>query len=248
MKTKYCVILLAIAGCNSVSGMSEDEFCKEYAKRECAKVATFCSFMPSSCEPVRVTACKAMAAGSKTGARQFNPDNAQRCLDQVNTAYATLPIDAVRLSALDKACSRVFEGKAAAAEACTVDYDCTKDLVCDKGRCGTPRVVAAGGMCANFGESCPAGEYCGNASGFYMCARRPALGAACSASQPCVEDLRCTGTCAARLDIGATCASDDECKSSYCNVYVPAGSPRKCGPGLTFSDGSPSCQAFMTPG
>jgi hypothetical protein len=247
MKTKSWVILFAVAGCNSLSGMSEDEFCKEYAKRECARVADLCSFMPSVCEPVRVTACRAMAASSKTGVRKFNPDNAQGCLDQVNTAYANVPIDAAHLAALDKACARVFEGNAAATEACTVDFDCTKNLVCDKGRCGTARVVGSGGGCANFGEVCPAGEYCSNATGFYLCTRRQAQGAACGAGQPCVEDLRCNGTCGPRLDSGATCAADDECKSAYCNAYPPAGSTRKCGAGLNFSEGSASCQAFMDP-
>jgi hypothetical protein len=224
--------------------MTEDQFCQEYAKRECAKVANYCSFAASSCEPSRLDNCKSMAAHSKTGARQFNADNADRCLKQVDTAYATLPIDATKLAALDAACGRVFSAGAKANEACTVDFDCDGDLICDKAHCGSRKIVAAGAGCANVGEVCPTGQYCSNASGLFNCTPKQAQGATCSDTQPCTEKLRCTGTCAARLAIGMLCNSDDECESLYCNPYAAAGA-RKCGAGLSFSDGSPSCLAFM---
>src|ERR1700740_3540712 len=91
------------AGCGGKS-MTEDEFCKEYAKRECAKVADTCGFATTVCEPVRVSACQAMAAASKTGMRKFNADSAGKCLDQVNAAYASFPVIAAKLQALDLAC------------------------------------------------------------------------------------------------------------------------------------------------
>jgi hypothetical protein len=243
---KIVVLLGAAGGCSLGSKMTEDEFCQDYSKRECAKVANYCSFSASSCEPSRLDNCKAMAAASKTGARQFNVDNADRCLKQLDTTYASLPIDATKLAALDAACARVFSGSAKANESCTVDFDCTGDLICDKARCGTRKVVAAGGGCANIGETCPTGQYCNmaNATSPYFCTSKQGQGAACSDAQPCTEKLRCTGTCGPRLAIGMICTSDDECESLYCNPYAPAGA-RKCGVGLSFSDGSPSCLAFM---
>jgi hypothetical protein len=241
------VILLAAAGCSQTSSMTEDQFCQEYAKRECAKVATYCSFTPSVCEPVRVTACKTMSASQVTATRKFNAGNTKRCLDQVDAAYASLPVTADRLNALDAACARVFVGTAKANESCTVDFDCDGDQICDKGRCGTKKVVAAGGGCANVGETCPAGEYCTNTSGLYTCTKRQASGATCSATQPCTETLRCNGTCSARAGNLTNCTSDDECMSGYCNPYPAPGTPKKCSVGLTFSDGSASCTAFTDP-
>jgi hypothetical protein len=244
IKASFPLFVLALGSCSLTKTMTEDEFCKEYAKRECAKVAGYCVFPASSCEPLRVTACQQMAAASKTGNRKFNADNAGTCLDQVDKTYGTIPIVALQLQALDRACSRVFSGAAKATEACSIDFDCDGALICDKGRCGAAKVVGSGGGCANVGETCPKGEYCSNASGLYTCTKKQAAGAACSDSQPCVETLRCTATCTARADIGATCASDDECTSGYCTLYPAAGQPRKCGPGLSFADGSPSCLAY----
>ncbi len=242
------IVIVSLAGCQLTKSMTEAEFCQEYGKRECAKVADICAFPAASCEPVRQAACQQMAAASKTGTRTFNPDNADRCLKQVDATYVNFPVDAARLATLDRTCARVFSGTVKANEACTIDYDCQGDLICDKGRCGVARKVASGGGCANIGETCPAGEYCNTAGGIPTCAKRQAAGATCSDTQPCVEDLRCTGTCGARLAIGMTCTADDECQSLYCNPYPAAGSPRKCGPGLSFSDGSPSCAAFMGSG
>jgi hypothetical protein len=244
LRTSF-VLLATFTGCGLGKSMTEDQFCQEYAKRECAKVAAYCSFSATSCEPLRLTACHQMADASKSATRQYNADSAGKCLDQVNATYGTLPITADKLQALDRACSRVFSGGAKAAAACTIDFDCEKDLICDKGHCGAAKVVGSGAGCANIGETCPKGQSCTNTGGLFMCTAKQAMGAACSATQPCVEELRCTGTCVARADNAAVCMDDDECKSGYCNAYVAPGSPRKCGLGLSFSDGSPSCAFYM---
>jgi hypothetical protein len=247
-KASFSLFVIAWGGCSLGKSMTEDQFCQEYAKRECGKVAGYCNFPASSCEPVRAAACQQMASASKTGNRKFNSDNADRCLDQVNKTYGGIPITPDKLEALDTACSRVFSGGAKANDACTIDFDCAGDLICDKGRCGARRVVAAGGGCANIGETCPKGQYCSNATGLYQCTAKLAAGATCSDSQPCVESLRCTGTCTARSEMGATCASDDECTSGYCTAYPAPGTPRKCGNGLSFAEGSASCTAYMGAG
>jgi len=237
------------AGCEGKSSLSEEAFCQEYARIECTKVAAFCSFMPSVCEPVRVAVCRDFAARAKGVGHQYNPSKTEPCLKKLEEAYRTLPINAASLKAVDDICLRVFEGTTRAAEPCAADYDCTGPLICDKGRCGTEKLVAAGGGCANIGERCPKDEYCSNANpaALYLCAKRPGAGAACSETQPCSENFRCRTTCTARLDVGAECSGDDDCLSGYCNRYVLPGTTRTCGPGLTFSNQAPSCVAYMSP-
>lgn len=239
------VVGIAACGAGS-SGRSEEAFCSEYASVECSKVATFCSFSAASCEPVRVDACRAFAQRSKSGGRQYNPANTEACLAELRRGYATLPILATSLKAIDTACSRVFEGMAQMGQTCTVDFDCRNGLICDKGRCGVEHVVGAGAGCANIGERCGMGEYCTNASGIYVCARRLDPGATCGPTLPCVETFRCRDICLPRLDVGMPCTADDDCISNYCNPYVLPGTPRACGPGLTFSYQAPSCVAYMS--
>jgi hypothetical protein len=238
------VCALSVAGCNHLgSTMTEEQFCQEYAKIECSKVSAFCSFNPATCEPVRVAACRESAGRVKGVGHQFNPGNTDRCLKKLEEAYRVLPIGATMLKGVDDACARVFEGTAKPAEMCTLDYDCANGLICDKGRCGTEKLVASLGGCANIGERCPKGEYCTNATGIFLCAKRLAEGAPCALSTPCAEDLRCRNTCVRRLEIQGSCLLDEDCLSGYCNLYV---SNRTCGLGLTFSPESPSCIAYMS--
>ena len=104
---------LAMAGCNrGPAAMTEEQFCAEYARIECSKVAAFCSFNPASCEPVRTSACRASAGRVKGAGHEFNPDNSDRCLKKLEEAYKALPISAAMLKAVDDACTRVIEGTA----------------------------------------------------------------------------------------------------------------------------------------
>jgi hypothetical protein len=235
--------LLALAGCNKGDGsMTEEQFCQQYASIECSKVSAFCSFNPMSCEPVRVNACREFASRVKGVGHQFNPGNTDRCLKKLEEAYRSLPIGAVMLKAVDETCARVFEGTAKVTEACAADYDCAGGLICDKNHCGVEKVVASRSGCANIGERCPAGEFCTNDSGLFLCVKRLDLGATCSLSRPCAESLRCRTSCVPRLDTQGACSEDDDCLSGYCNRYV---TNRTCGLGLTFSPESPSCIAYM---
>lgn len=247
MKTRTrwsLVFALSVAACNqSGATKTEEQFCQEYARIECSKVSTFCSFNPATCEPVRQAVCRQNAAQIKGVGHQFKPDNTDRCLKKLEEAYQTLPIYAAMLNAVDDACARVFEGLAKPAEACVHDYDCANGLICDKGRCGTEKIVASLGGCANIGERCPKGEYCSNATGIFLCTKRMTEGTSCALSTPCAEELRCRNSCVRRLEIQGACLDDDDCLSGYCNRYV---SNRTCGVGLTFSPESPSCFAYMS--
>jgi hypothetical protein len=246
---QWCLVVFAVTGVGvgcvrDNAAMTEEQFCQDYARAECSQVASFCSASAEACEPVRVAACREAAGRLKGVGHEFNPGNTDRCLKKVKEAYATLPIYPATLKAVDDTCARVFAGTARAVEPCVVDYDCVEGLICDKGRCGTEKIVAANAGCANIGERCPHGEYCSNeATGFFMCTQRLTEGMACAATRPCAEELRCRSTCVSRLPAGQPCAIDDDCLTGYCTRYVP--NPT-CGGGLTFSPGAPSCTAYTT--
>lgn len=250
---RTCVLalgLLTMASCQlGNDALTEQKFCEQYAQYECAGVAIVCGATPEACQTVRLAACKDRAAASKTGGRTYNPANTDSCLTKVRDGYKNGAVPIATLEAITQACERVFQGMAHANEACKVDYDCDGNLICDKGRCGAPRMVASGAGCANIGEFCPPAEYCTNASGLYMCTKAQAKGAACSATQPCDPAFRCATTCVDKVPAGAACTSDDECTTRFCNPFVKPGQTRTCIPGLNFAVGSASCDAYApTPG
>jgi hypothetical protein len=222
---------------------TEEQFCQEYARIECSKIAPFCSFNPDNCEPARVNACRVAAAQLKGVGHQYNAANTDACLKKLGDAYMIPLITATMMKGVADTCARVFEGTAKVTEACVADYDCSGGLICDKGHCGVEKIVSSGGLCANPGERCPKGEYCTSATGVFICTKRAAAGVACALSVPCEETLRCeSAVCVPRLDTQGACTQDDDCISGYCNLYIPN---RTCGVGLTFSVGSPSCIAYM---
>lgn len=220
--------------------LTEEQFCLEYAKRECAEVGKECGFEPSVCEPIRATACRLFAASQKSAMRQYVPGNVDACLSQTSTAYKDLPITPMELQALEDVCSRVFQGTAPAAAPCEVDYDCDGTMICDKGRCGTAKQVASGAGCSNLGERCPQGESCTKTNDFYMCTKRREKGMTCSATEPCLERYRCIGTCVDKLPLSSGCFEHSDCVSDYCSPYGNV-----CGQYLNFAYDSASCRAFM---
>jgi hypothetical protein len=235
--------VLATACMKQAPARTEEQFCQEYARIECSKIAPFCSFSPANCEPARVNACRVNAGQLKGVGHAYNAANTDACLKKLTDAYMTTLITPAMLKGVSDTCARVFEGTAKVTETCVADYDCVGGLICDKGHCGVEKIVASGGLCANPGERCPKGEFCTNATGIFVCSKRALLGATCALSVPCEETLRCLNSvCVARLDTQGVCNSDDECATGYCNLYI---SPRTCGVGLTFSVGSPSCTAYM---
>jgi hypothetical protein len=239
------VLAVLALGCNrGDSGLTEEQFCEEWGRIECDKVAAFCSFSAANCVPSRAAACRDFGARIKGGQRQYNAANTEACLKKVEEAYKTLPISAATLKGVDDTCARVFAGTVKSNEPCVAEYDCAGTLVCDKGFCGVEKVVASRAGCANVGERCPRGEYCSNASttGLFLCIPRTPLDSPCTLSTPCLEDLRCRNTCVRRLGIQEPCLEDDDCQSGYCTRYV---TNRTCGVGVTFSPESPSCLAFV---
>jgi hypothetical protein len=231
-----------VAGCAAKDdAMNEQEFCEEYARRECTEVGVGCGFNTTEkaeCLPIRMTTCMAFAARSKSAARQFRPSNTDACLNQVTLTYKKVPITRADFDMLEDVCSRAYQGTAMANEACTIDYECTGSLICDKGRCGTRELVAAGSGCANVGEICPKAEFCSNSSGLYLCVQRQNKGAVCDAARPCFEQYFCTGTCVDRLPLGAGCLADEDCSSRYCSPSS------RCGDGLRFAEDAPSCVPY----
>jgi hypothetical protein len=236
--------LVALAGCQkSETPLTEETFCAEYARIECGKVAEFCSFNPATCEPARVIACKAEAVTRRGTTRTFAPGNTDACLKKLEEAFRSQLITGAMLTAVDQACARVYQGSAKALEPCQADNDCLGGLICDKGLCGTEKLVPAGSQCSNIGERCQPDEYCtvSSPNGPWRCLRRAAEDAMCSREVPCLPTLRCRTTCSKRLANGDECQADDDCLSNYCTRYV---SRRTCGTGLSFSPESPSCFAY----
>ncbi len=240
---RWSVICLLLVGCHfGDSPLTEEEFCQQYARRECDRVAMFCATTGDACQRVRAQACRDVSARSKTNGRQYTPANTDRCLEKVTDTYRSLPISSTNLTLLADVCGRVFQGIKRAGDDCVADPECTGNLICDKGRCGVPKVVSSLGGCANIGEECPRGEYCALSRALYMCVRRQDKGAACSVDVPCIEKFQCSGgACMDLLNDGTDCTVDTQCSSGYCNPY----GSRRCAAGLSFSPDSPSCLAYM---
>ncbi|HEY0705867.1 MAG TPA: hypothetical protein VGG33_03675 [Polyangia bacterium] len=225
--------------------MTEAEFCQEYARHECAAIAPLCGFAPASCEPTRFNECQnriVVWRNSTSGARPFRPANVPACIAKVDEAYSKLPITGPVLQVLNDTCARVFQGSAKALQPCGVDLDCEGNLICDKRLCAERKAVAAGAFCANPGEVCVATESCKAAatSSVLQCSPKQAAGAACTATDPCIDALRCAGTCLEKVATGGACAQNADCQSGYCSQFS-----LRCSVGLSFAENSDSCRAYM---
>jgi len=239
--------LLLAAGCGLGSkAMNESDFCEAYAKRECEMVVMICQKPdPAPCEQIRQAACRQFVAQAKGVDRAFRSDNVDACLQQVSKTYTKTLIKAEDLASLRATCARVFAGHAKANDACTQDVDCEASLICDRKRCGPPRMIASGGNCGNPGETCISGEYCRPADGISVCTKSKDKGAVCSAAEPCLPALRCDGTCVERVPNDGLCQADGDCQSAYCDPYPLANMARTCALGLSFARFSPSCDAYF---
>ncbi len=235
---------IAFAGCSSQpEPLTQTEYCNQYAQDVCAGIVPACLMPQADCMAGRLAECTAQA--QENAGRDFLPPNAQVCLDKVKAVYGKLNQGAVSLSPADLetvalACGKVYRGTELPNGPCVADADCLDGLICDKGYCGTARLVAQGAGCANIGEYCPSGSYCSTTSGVWMCASKLGLGGACSAANPCLESLRCAGgICSVQLDIGGACSVDQDCSSGFCEPYA-----LKCAQDVRFANGNLDCQAM----
>jgi hypothetical protein len=239
--------LLANSGCGGGSKstpINEDLFCEQKAKAECQVTAKCGTVMMTPCVTERKTACLAVGAAVKAP-RMFQAGNVPACVNQTNAVYAkalssqATPTD---LATMDDVCAYVYQGNSTTT--CTVKYDCAGTKICDKKSCADKVIKNKGQLCANPGEVCNTGSYCAAdpVSGNLTCLDKAAQGAACSATVPCLETLRCdgaTGTCLARFTAGQSCGSSDDCVAAapYCDQSIGC----KCDLGLSFSAGGAAC-------
>jgi hypothetical protein len=255
--TRLVLVLVPVLGPLLALGCGEEnkpltaaDFDNQYAQDMCAAVTPACL--------VPETACVAGQLGVRAQKDQeamlsrwiFSPSNAQTCLNQVNSTYGKLRGGTVALSAADMhsvegACKNVYRGGKLSNEACDVDKDCVVGLICDHskgtvgGRCGAESTVLQGAGCANIGEVCPTGSYCGNSAGVFVCQPKLDLGAACSDVMPCLESLRCSvGLCIPQLGLGELCESDQDCATNFCEPYA-----HRCAEDVRFGNGTAACLA-----
>lgn len=256
MKLRCLVLLvgpLLASSCGEDhKSLTPTEFSTQYAQDLCKAVSWACQIPEPTCTAGRLAARAALDQRAVLRGQTFVPANAENCLNQVNNVYGKTEQGAVALKASDvqgaeQACRDVYRGAKVANEACGEDEDCVMGLICDfskgtaTGRCGAKTEVAAGGGCANIGEVCPRGSFCGGSTGVFVCQAKMDLAWPCSDTVPCLETLRCAGgLCVAQLGLGELCAVDQDCSTGFCDPYA-----KRCAGDLRFANGTPSCQAFV---
>lgn len=252
MKLPFLVLLLGsllASGCGEENKpLTPAEFSNRYAQDMCKQLSLACLIPQTSCMAGRLAARATLDQEAIARGQAFVPSNAENCLSQVNSVYGklqqgTVALKASEIQAVDQACRDVYRGAKLANEACGVNEDCVMGLICDTskgtatGRCGTKTDVVAGAGCANIGETCPRGSYCGNSAGIFVCQPKMDLAAACSPTVPCLESLRCAGgLCVSQLDMGELCTADQDCATGFCEPYIG-----RCAADVRFAYGSPTC-------
>lgn len=243
---------LSALGCgNEDKPLTPAEFTDRYVQSVCTAVSEACLMTSSACVSEQLSERAQTDQAAVTAGRAFMPADAQTCLDKVATVYGKLDHGTVALApadlrALAQACAPVYRGNKLAGQTCAVDEDCIAGLLCDhgktadSGRCGSRAPVAQGEGCANIGEVCPVGFYCGVAAELRKCLPKVGLGGACDAQTPCLESYRCAdGTCIAQLGVGEVCSTDQDCATGFCEPYAG-----KCAADVRFANGSAACVAM----
>ena len=239
--------LLASGGCGGGSStpITEDQFCDQKAAAECQVTAKCGNVMTAPCIMERKTACLAVGAASKTAPRIFVPGNVGACVNKTKSVYSkatTSQATPTDLADMDDVCAYVYQGNSTTN--CNVKYDCAGNKICDKKFCADKVTKNKGQPCANPGEVCATGSYCAPdpVTSNLVCLAKAAQSAACSATVPCVETLRCDGltsTCMPRFGAGESCGTTDDCIATapYCDPYLGC----KCDLGLSFAAGAAAC-------
>ncbi|HEY2904040.1 MAG TPA: hypothetical protein VGL59_25860 [Polyangia bacterium] len=237
-----------ISGCGGGGGstaVTPTDFCAQVATKEC-QVVNKCAILDmNACLTARKAVCMDQVTQRQVAPRVFRAANISACVNQVNAVYSTNgTIMPSQIDMMNDACEYVFQGDVKESSPCSVKYDCTGTLICDKTLCAKKVVKNLNDLCGNPGEICNTGSYCSMMGSVYKCVAKHMVDEACdNDTNPCLESLRClAGKCAARAAAGAACTSDDDCATAvpYCDPYTG----NKCDLGLSFGGGAAACAAF----
>ena len=236
---------------------SVDSWAQGMAEAECAGVAGVCGIAETKCQATRKGYW--LDWSTKLGAnRKYNSSLAEACIGGWRAAHADgklLPqeVDPTAFSSPIAQCHRTFVGTVKENDPCGSDFECaTQTHICDEvgaAMGGAPKVCAARAEkaidkgCANAGDTCIKGSFCGSKNALPICLARKAKGEACDDKNLCLEDLRCDTTCKERAAQGSDCAADVECQSSapFC---LQAAMGKKCFTQISFAPGATSCTPY----
>jgi len=231
---------VAVVACSSDEATdkypSADSFCSAKADTECQAAAPVCAANIDTCKTTRTQSCNSAAGQATGGGRTYRPAQADKCINDTKTLYATKVVDLDKEKTVEDECQRVFTGSKNKGDACTQPYDCSGELVCDRGHCAEKKPVGLNDGCANPGETCATGTYCQAQGGVSTCVARNAAGEICKDTAPCLETLRCVNTCVDKVDSGGACDKNDDCKTGFC------GKDKKCAAKLV--PGAGGCSDF----
>ena len=247
---------------------TEAAFCDALARAQCTDTAvTACYGSGSADLPADKSSCVAkrsatdICRASVTGrtdlaSPRYNPDqNTQQCIDAQGAVYADGRIERAELDGAIATCIKIYSGIGGALAPCATDYDCdtTDGLQCVREQCNVPTLVKNGEDCSAPSAECEDPLFYCDAGGSNACLKAKAVGAACSATTPCLPDLNCgpidpeteMGSCEDKLANGAVCevSQPSECKGSFCNA--PSGhATGECVASLILAGTSASCDTF----
>jgi hypothetical protein len=250
---------------------SESAFCTALAKAQCSANTVKACYASSddtlaadtaSCVDKRsdLAACRTSVTGQASlGSPTYNPQvNTTACINAHKGVYTDASLTVDELAAAVEACVEVFSGPGDTGAACESDYDCdtTADLRCvikgaAEGACAVPVLKEGGQKCLAAEATCGENFYC-DIGGSDACIEAQPVGAACSATEPCLPDLLCDGAtaevdgvCEAKLANNADCstANPEVCAGGFCNA--PKGQTEgACAATLVLAQTSASCGDF----
>jgi hypothetical protein len=235
-------VLLIACGDDEVTEKypSADSFCAGKADAECKVGAEVCGATLDACKAKRTSVCQGVASSATGGGGTYRPQNAEKCINDTTTLYASKVVDLTKEKEVDEICARVFAGAKKKNANCTTSFECESPLICDRNLCAEKVPKAIDEACNNPGDTCATGTYCGPRGGSNFCIKKNDLGDTCGTSTPCLENLRCLTPdgCAERLEAGATCNGNTDCKSGFCDP-----GPKKCAAKLV--PGENGCADFQ---
>jgi hypothetical protein len=214
---------------------SSGDFCSAYAETLCKNLAAGCGTNEDNCKSRAQANCIADA-----GTRPYRSGGAEECIDKTNEVFSKKTYSVADDEALDDVCARVFGGTVAKNAPCQADAECADKLICDKGVCADKTEKANGEACNNPGDTCGKEAYCGDQGALKFCIPKKKLGELCTeGSVPCLEELRCVGSCKEKVRAGDPCDTDADCPVTTTPGYCDPGQ-KKCLP--RFGLGTESCK------